>query len=283
MRIAILIAALTSLAPLAAAAQSPIAMPIAIDRPQRLGGNIPLVTLTINGISGTFLLDTGATATVVSRDFAARAGLKPTGDAGGHDSAGTQTQGQTLEPGRLSLPGASGGVEAFGLMAMDIPALAPLGVSGVFSPQSLAGDGCVNIDFKGNTVTYATAGAPACRVDGMALVDHSSLRRPTVTLRIVETGRTVTLVLDSGAGRTVLPGDAGDGLPALDAGTSRSVTGTATAMQAVGPVTLMIGSHPVRLARAAIAAGAKTPVLGMDALGAARIVLGADGTVALDF
>ena len=260
---------------------------------ERLGGGSPggalaVAEVSINGVEGRFLLDTGASHSVFSPDFATALGLPAIGHISGNDSGGAIVHGSVLAPVRIAGPGLAAQVTLDQPLVLDTGPLKALGLDGVVSPQSLAGDGCVLLDFAAGKVSLDTTDPQGC-LSGTPQYSQESLagtiKRPVIAVSIGTPPATPTpFLVDTGAQMTSLMEHAAQDLPRLGTQQSQGVTGTKRTRALAGPVTLSIGPYQTTLDQVAVETAEKElSKLAMDVLGTAKIVLTADNTVILKF
>jgi hypothetical protein len=273
-------------ASLPAEAAEPIEARIAIERPDALAGrplhgNLPLVHASIEGKDGLFLLDTGSSDIVLSTAFAASLPIGPGSAIAGKDSGGHAVAGQRTGPVRLSFDRGRV-VRAVATAAiMPLSPLDALGLAGVISPQMLADNGCVMIDFPADRVTFGQAGAPVCARGGLSGVLGKD-RRPYIT---VGNGGADSrpFLLDSGASRTRLPPSFAAGSSGTENTTSQGVAGVAANIVVTGPVRLRIGQQDVVVEAPGLTKPGAPPALGFDVLRRSRLTLHASGETNIRF
>jgi hypothetical protein len=173
-----------------------------------LAGRVPLtldaglwwVEATINGVAGRFILDTGAPSSVLTPQFARRAGIAPAGpERPVYDGAGLSAP---LCPARADRV-AVGDWLGRGLPLAILPLAAPLATDGIFAPFDLFGHTSLTIDGPGGELRVGAHGAPpgSCLVPLFWSEGQASVR--------ARCGRTpLWLLLDTGAGALVLVADA---------------------------------------------------------------------------
>lgn len=285
-------------APLAPArsAESDPPPALRIERPDSLGGRatggaLALVRAQVGGRDGLFLLDTGASRTVLAPAFARSLGVAAVGNVQGTDAGGAVVSGSVLPP--LTVAAATGPfhAEVAQPIVLDLPPLVALGLDGVVSPQTLLGTpgaGCVAVDFASASVVVDRSNTGACdanRPPDYAAPSADGLDRPTVRFSVQAPGSAAVpdqALVDTGDARTSIPVGTLAGAPTVGEARSVGVSGEVRTEALRGPVTVRIGTWSGRLdaveTQTAEGEGAR---LGMDVLGRGRIVLTADGAVRL--
>ncbi|MET0307139.1 MAG: aspartyl protease family protein [Sphingomonas sp.] len=272
------------LALLLGAAPAPDLPHFTIERPAALGGRavggqLPIVRVTVAGREGLFLFDTGASDTVLGRHFAEALGLAGGSAGAGSDSGGNAVAARSIENVDIAI----GTVRRHfpRLVVASIGPLEALGIDGVISPQSLVGPACLRIGFDTGIAMLAPASSPACTLEG-ATVSIGADRRPHIDAGDM-TGASADFLLDSGAWRTALPAGFASDTPALGNEAHGGVAGPTTRSDLIGPVSLQLGGKPVRLESVRRAAPGKGGVIGFDLLARAVLLLRPDKEARLLF
>jgi hypothetical protein len=174
----------------------------------------PLVSLTVGGQTATFLIDTGAGVHAFARWFVEASGLRPeptngttTGSTGIENQVDLVSMvASTLDSGRLLvLPQAT---------VADFPPLfAQHRIGGLLSPQLLAASGeDAILDLRTPRLTFreahnqfgAAAGKPAVASPAVCVSSGSPFRNRLYSTAVRLDGVPATLLVDSGATRTML-------------------------------------------------------------------------------
>lgn len=230
-----------------------------------------LVTGEVNRVAAVLVVDTGASHTVLTPAFAARAGLKSeAGDIGldGHTNLGTNRVGTVRVP-ALRVAGAEWG--AFDAIALDLTSLADTlrepvdGILGMNTLRALP----VEIDLTAPTLRFPSrAELPA------TAPTPSHVEGGRVMLRATVDGRRIDLLLDTGASVSHLREDfhrgpvlADGALPVVDVRGFRRETPPRVA----APRLVELGD--LRLTHTRFRLGDGECILGLDALAGHRVVI----------
>jgi len=207
-----------------------------------VGGRLLIVGVTVNGTGPfPFLLDTGATSTMVDEELADGLGLPHMGPVAHESSVASRSS--ELVRGTVTLGGVrlDGGLIRDRLDALQNLQPVPRGVVG----QDLLRLGNWWLDYRGSSLVEDADGAFGGSDLGERLPVHWHENRPAIDA-VLPDHRRLRLVLDSGASAPVLfRRDLGD-FPPGD-------TGSAVLTTLHGPTTVAVASvGPLRVGRASI-------------------------------
>lgn len=173
-----------------------------------LAGRVPLaldaglwwVEARINGVAGRFILDTGAPSSVLTPQFALRAGIAPAGpERPIYDGAGLSAPLCPARADRVEVGDWQGTALPLAILALA----APLAADGIFAPFDLFGHAGLTIDGPSGELRVGARHAPR----GSCLVPlFWSEGQASVRARFGDT--LLWLLLDTGAGALVLVADA---------------------------------------------------------------------------
>jgi len=206
----------------------------------RVHGALPVLVARFHGVEGRFVLDTGAPGNLVTTAYAQRAGLEPApGGRTVYDGGGSSIKLRPAIASEVAFAGAPPVVDA----VIDVADLGPrFPFDGLISPQALwrGLDLCLDgpaLQLRiGPIAARSVHEAPLRWVEGQPYVLASA------------GGRTLHMLLDTGAGGNLLMDDAARSLQlAVDpgAGTVRSATAAGFAtIQAGGSLRVRIGTAP---------------------------------------
>ena len=254
----------------------------------RRGFPSPVLRVTVNGVTGWALVDTGAAIHTLAAWFVEKAGLVPdaslTDRVSGKDASGEPVSLRFLDDVRLTLDGPrplSLGVSA----VADFPAeFESARVAGLISPQSLLRDGeLLVLDLRSPSLRIGALGQRADAGEPGDPVDACSSRAAQVpsllfAVQVTFEGRPARLLVDTGASHTRLAGDASAaiGLPRDAARDQLGVGGVREAMAVARAVPVRVGGleqvADVAIGGAASGCGSDG-LLGIDVLRQCRLVL----------
>ena len=254
----------------------------------RRGFPSPVLRVTVNGVTGWVLVDTGAGIHTLAAWFVEKAGLVPdaslTDRVGGRDASGERVFLRFLDDVRLTLDGPQ--ALSLGVSAVaDFPAeFESARVAGLISPQSLLRDGeRLILDLRSPSLRMEATGQRADADEPGDRMDACSARTAQVpsllfAVQVAVEGRPARLLVDTGASATRLAGDASAaiGLPRDAARDHLGVGGVREAMSVARGVPVRVGGleQVVDVAIGGATAGCGGDgLLGIDVLRQCRLVL----------
>jgi predicted aspartyl protease len=256
----------------------------------RRGFPSPVIEVTVNGVTGWAIVDTGAGIHTLAAWFVEKAGLVSdaslTDRVGARDASGERLWLRFLDEVSLTVEGNQAlrlGVAAVADFPKEFEAAR---IAGLFSPQSLLHEGeALTLDLRSPSLHIDAAPAPGAGARGDALnaCRSSAAGVPGLLFSAIAAfeGRSARLLVDTGASHTRLAGDAtaAIGLPRDDARDQLGVGGVREPMAVARAVSVKVGGLE-QAADVAIGGGASgcggAGLLGIDVLRQCRLVLTAE-------
>lgn len=271
----------------------PRTLPIRYDEAlARRGFPSPVLEVTVNGVTGWVLVDTGAGIHTLAAWFVEKAGLVPDASlmdkVGARDASGERLWLRFLDDVPL-------GLERTGTLRLAVAAVADFPrefesarIAGLLSPQSLLREGeALTLDLRSPSLGIRGAAPRSEAPSGSARLDACRSRSehvPGLLYAAATTfeGRAARLLVDTGASLTRLAGDAGAavGLPRDGSRDQLGVGGVREPMAIARGVRVAVGGLE-QAVDVAIGGGASgcggDGLLGIDVLRGCRLVLTSAG------
>jgi predicted aspartyl protease len=258
----------------------------------RRGFPSPVLKVTVNGVTGWVLVDTGAGLHTLAAWFVEKAGLVSdaslTDKVGGRDASGERLWLRFLDEVSLTLEGT--GTLQLGIAAVaDFPKeFESARVAGLLSPQSLLVEGeALTLDLRSPSLRIQAAGPGSAgdrRADPLDACRSRAAQVPGLlfAVPVLFEGRSARLLVDTGASHTRLAGDASAaiGLPRDGTRDQLGVGGVREPMAVARTVSVRVGGLD-QVADVAIGGGSSgcggDGLLGIDVLRQCELVLTAGG------
>jgi len=168
--------------------------------PLRLTAERVIIKARVNGVEGTFLLDSGAASIFLSGAFARRAGLK----AIGHSESSTLYAREKTDVGKIDTLEIGGNTLHDATVYFGPGEIEDKAPDGLMGFDLLAG-AFVTIDFEKATLQIRDAGTvDALNIPGVRIGVDLSLGIPVTTMYVQGKTTTVNAILDTGSPRAVL-------------------------------------------------------------------------------
>ncbi len=239
---------------------------------------IPLVEIEHDGERVRMILDSGSTHHVFTTAYATRRGLWAIGDEEqGTDHAGESVRVRPIGTVTVGLAGQALDLHET-LTIPGPPVLEDLGVAGFISPQRLAGDGKVVLDFHASRgLLYDTSENEALATRARANDDTRDKRLRYVAVEVNE--QPVTALLDTGASISEFPAALVDAVVRDETEGGQAMSGARIVGRKVSANVRVAGSEHVDAEILAVAndrfdGQPEEALLGADLLGSCVVLLG---------